>query len=169
MYHFISGYTAKIAGTELGINEPQATFSACFGAAFLPLHPGKYAEMLGKKMNDHKVNVWLVNTGWSGGPHGTGQRTKLSYTRSMISAALEGHLDHVAYHKHPVFGVSIPESCNGVPSEILNPRDTWANPHDYDAMANHLAGLFNNNFEKYVSGVSEEIIAAAPKSQESSQ
>ena len=168
MYHFISGYTAKVAGTELGIDEPQATFSACFGAAFLPLHPGQYAEMLGTKMNENKVNVWLVNTGWSGGPHGVGSRMKLSYTRAMITAALEGHLDHVAYHKHPVFGVSIPESCNGVPSEVLNPRDTWSNPHDYDKKANYLAGLFNNNFKQYESGVSDEIRNAAPKAQESS-
>ncbi|MBR9859704.1 phosphoenolpyruvate carboxykinase (ATP) [bacterium] len=165
MYHFISGYTAKVAGTELGINEPQATFSACFGAAFLPLHPGQYAEMLGQKMTEHKVNVWLVNTGWSGGPHGVGKRMKLGYTRAMISAALEGQLDHVAYVKDPVFGVSIPESCPGVPSELLNPRDTWSNPHDYDKKANHLAGLFNDNFDKYKSGVSQEIIDAAPKVQ----
>ncbi len=162
MYHFISGYTAKVAGTELGIDEPQATFSACFGAAFLPLHPGQYAEMLGKKMTEHKVNVWLVNTGWSGGPHGVGKRMSLSYTRAMITAALRGELNTVEFHKHPVFGVQMPKTCPNVPSEILNPRDTWADKAAYDKKSEHLAGLFNANFAKYASGVSQEILDAAP-------
>lgn len=162
MYHFISGYTAKVAGTEEGIDEPEATFSACFGAAFLPLHPGKYAEMLGKKMQEHNVNVWLVNTGWSGGAYGTGSRMKLKYTREMISAALEGKLDSIEYHEHPIFGVQIPESCEGVPSDLLNPRETWADKSAYDKKAEHLAGLFNKNFEQYASGVNQEILDAAP-------
>ena len=162
MYQFISGYTAKIAGTEAGITEPKATFSACFGAPFLPLHPGKYAAMLGKKMKDNNVNVWMINTGWSGGPYGIGNRMKLDFTRAMIEAALEGQLDNVEYITHPVFGMQIPTSCPGVPSEILNPVNTWQNPLDYSAKAKELAGLFINNFEKYKNGVSAEILAAAP-------
>lgn len=163
MYQFISGYTAKVAGTEVGITEPQATFSACFGAAFLPLHPGQYAEMLGEKMTNHNVNVWLVNTGWSGGPYGVGSRMSLKYTRAMITAALNGELNNVEYIKHPVFGFDMPTSCPNVPSELLNPIDTWADRDAYEEKANHLAGLFNKNFEKYASGVTEEILAAAPK------
>ncbi|MFY0643415.1 MAG: phosphoenolpyruvate carboxykinase (ATP) [Bacteroidia bacterium] len=162
MYQFISGYTAKVAGTEVGITDPEATFSACFGAAFLPLHPGKYAEMLGKKMQEHDVNVWLVNTGWSGGPHGVGSRMSLRHTRAMITAALEGELNNVDYITHPVFGVSIPTECPNVPSELLNPKDTWADKAAYDEKANHLAGLFNSNFAQYASGVSQEILDAAP-------
>src|SRR6185312_5212259 len=126
MYHFISGYTAKVAGTEVGVTEPQTTFSACFGRVFLPLHPTKYAELLGKKLEQHPdVNVWLVNTGWSGGAYGTGHRMKLSYTRSMITAAMNGELDNVAYDAHPVFGILMPKSVPGVPAEILVPRNTW--------------------------------------------
>lgn len=163
MYQFISGYTAKVAGTEAGVTEPKTTFSACFGAPFLPLHPGKYAEMLGEKMRKHEVNVWMVNTGWSGGPYGVGNRMKLGYTRAMITAALEGKLDNVAYETHPVFGMEIPLSCPGVPSEILNPRSTWADSAAYDTKARDLALQFVQNFEKYASGVSEEILQAAPK------
>lgn len=163
MYQFISGYTAKVAGTEAGVTEPKATFSACFGAPFLPLHPGKYAEMLGNKMKDHQVNVWMVNTGWSGGAYGTGQRMKLNYTRAMISAALEGKLNNASYEPHPVFGMLMPTSCEGVPSDILNPRNTWANKEEYDIKAKELAGLFIKNFEKYKDGVSKEILEAAPK------
>jgi phosphoenolpyruvate carboxykinase (ATP) len=162
MYQFISGYTAKVAGTEDGVNEPKATFSACFGAPFLPLHPGRYAEMLGERMKKHQVNVWMINTGWSGGSYGTGSRMKLSYTRAMITAALDGQLDQVSYEKHPVFGMEMPLSCPGVPSDILNPRNTWADKAAYDATAQKLAGLFIKNFEKYAAGVSEEIRAAAP-------
>jgi phosphoenolpyruvate carboxykinase (ATP) len=163
MYQFISGYTAKVAGTEAGVTEPKSTFSACFGAPFLPLHPGIYAEMLGKKMKEHKVSVWMVNTGWTGGPYGIGKRMKLSYTRAMITAALNGELDDVNYHKHAVFGMSIPVSCPGVPAEILNPRSTWQDTVAYDAKSRDLAQQFVQNFEKYAAGVSDEILRAAPK------
>ncbi|HRX93726.1 MAG TPA: phosphoenolpyruvate carboxykinase (ATP), partial [Chitinophagaceae bacterium] len=162
MYQFISGYTAKVAGTEAGVTEPKSTFSACFGAPFLPLHPGVYAKMLGKKMQEHKVNVWLVNTGWTGGEYGTGNRIKLKYTRQMISAALEGKLDKVGYEKHPVFGMEVPVECEGVPAEILNPRNTWEDKNAYDEKSKYLAKLFIKNFEKYAAGVSSEILAAAP-------
>lgn len=163
MYQFISGYTAKVAGTEAGVTEPKSTFSACFGAPFLPLHPGQYAKMLGQKMRENQVKVWMINTGWSGGAYGTGSRMKLSYTRAMITAALEGQLDQVGWHAHPVFGVQMPQSCPGVPSEILDPRSTWADAAAYDATAQKLAQQFVQNFEKYASGVSAEILAAAPK------
>jgi phosphoenolpyruvate carboxykinase (ATP) len=163
MYQFISGYTAKVAGTEAGVTEPKPTFSACFGAPFLPLHPGKYAQMLGDKMRQNKVNVWMVNTGWTGGPYGTGSRMKLKYTRAMITAALEGKLDHVEFETHPVFGMAMPVSCPDVPAEVLNPRNTWADKNAYDEKAKYLAGLFTRNFEKYSDGVSAEIRAAAPK------
>ena len=162
MYHFISGYTAKVAGTEAGVTEPQTTFSACFGKVFLPLHPAKYAEMLGKKMKENQVNVWLVNTGWTGGAYGTGSRMKLSYTRAMITAALNGALAGVEFEQHPVFGLQMPTTCPNVPSEILNPRNTWSNAADYDQKANELAQKFIKNFEQYAEGVSPEILAAAP-------
>ena len=162
MYHFISGYTAKVAGTEAGVTEPQTTFSACFGKVFLPLHPAKYAEMLGKKMKENQVNVWLVNTGWTGGAYGTGSRMKLSYTRAMITAALNGALAGVEFEKHPVFGLQMPTTCPNVPSEILNPRNTWNSAADYDQKANELAQKFIKNFEQYAEGVSAEILAAAP-------
>jgi len=163
MYQFISGYTAKVAGTEAGVTEPKSTFSACFGAPFLPLHPGQYAEMLGKKMKAHEVNVWMINTGWSGGPYGIGQRMKLPYTRAMITAALEGKLDNVNFEAHPVFGMMMPTECPGVPSEVLNPRNTWTDKDQYDIKAKQLAAEFIKNFEKYASGVTEEILNAAPK------
>ena len=165
MYQFISGYTAKVAGTEAGITEPKLAFSACFGAPFMPLHPGKYGEMLGNKMKANNVNVWMVNTGWNGGPYGVGQRMKLSFTRAMISAALDGSLDHVKYEQHCVFGMMMPLSCPNVPSELLNPRNTWSDKHAYDLKANELARQFVQNFEKYAPGVSAEILAAAPKVQ----
>lgn len=163
MYQFISGYTAKVAGTEAGVTEPKSTFSACFGAPFLPLHPAKYAEMLGKKMEENKVNVWLVNTGWTGGPYGVGQRMKLAYTRAMITAALEGALNEVEYEAHPIFGFLMPKRCPQVPVNILNPRFTWADRDAYDAQALKLANEFIKNFEKYADGVNQEILAAAPK------
>lgn len=163
MYHFISGYTAKVAGTETGITEPKPTFSACFGAPFLPLHPGKYAHMLGHKMQEHNVNVWMINTGWTGGSYGIGKRMKLSYTRAMITAALEGKLDNVAFEESKVFGVAIPAECPGVPSEVLNPRQTWEDKNAYDEKALFLGKLFVKNFEKYRDGVSGEVLAAAPK------
>lgn len=162
MYHFISGYTAKVAGTEVGVTEPKATFSACFGAAFMPLHPTRYAEMLGEKMNEHETNVWLINTGWTGGAYGTGQRMKLKYTRAMITAALNGELADVAYINHPVFGVAIPQRCPNVPAEILNPRDTWEDKDEYDATAQKLAGLFRDNFGKYEEFANDEIRAGGP-------
>lgn len=163
MYHFISGYTAKVAGTEMGVTEPQLTFSACFGKAFLPLHPTKYAELLGKKLKENKVNVWLVNTGWSGGPYGVGSRIKLSYTRALITAALNGELEKVQYETMPVFGLSMPKNCPDIPVEILNPRNTWADKNAYDAKTNQLAGAFIKNFSQYAEYANEEILSAAPK------
>ena len=163
MYQFISGYTAKVAGTEAGVTEPQTTFSSCFGAPFLPLHPTKYAEMLGEKMRKHNVNVWLINTGWSGGAYGTGERIKLRYTRAMITAALTGKLNNVAYETHPIFGLAMPTSCEDVPAEILNPRNTWQDKTAYDHKANELAAAFVKNFEKFADFANEEIMAAAPK------
>ncbi len=164
MYSFISGYTAKVAGTEAGVTEPQATFSACFGRVFLPLHPGKYAEMLGEKLKANpNINVWLINTGWTGGAYGTGSRMKLSYTRAMITAALNGELNNVGYEAHPVFGYMMPTSCPNAPAELLNPRNTWSDKAAYDAQANKLANMFVKNFEQYAAGVSKEILDAAPK------
>ena len=163
MYHFISGYTAKVAGTEVGVTEPQTTFSACFGRVFLPLHPAKYAELLGKKLEEHSnVNVWLINTGWSGGAYGTGSRMKLSYTRAMITAAMNGQLDNVSYEAHPVFGMLMPAEVPGVPAEILTPRNTWSDKAAYDKKANELAKLFVNNFAKYADKANDEIRSAAP-------
>jgi len=163
MYQFISGYTAKVAGTEAGVLEPKSTFSACFGAPFMPLHPGKYADMLGKKMKEHNVSVWLINTGWTGGAYGKGHRMNLVYTRAMITAALEGKLNSVSYEAHPVFGMMMPTTCPNVPSEILNPRNTWADKNAYDIKSKQLAREFIKNFEKYASGVNQEILDAAPK------
>lgn len=166
MYHFISGYTAKVAGTEAGINEPQTAFSACFGAPFLPLHPTKYAEMLGKKIAEENVNVWLINTGWSGGEYGVGSRIKLKYTRAMITAALTGKLDTVDYTTHEVFGLAMPNECDNVPTEILHPKNTWEDKAAYDTKANHLANEFVKNFKQFESAANEEIMAAAPKAKE---
>lgn len=163
MFHFISGYTAKVAGTEAGVTEPQLTFSACFGKAFLPLHPIKYATLLGEKMRKHAVNVWLVNTGWSGGPYGTGQRMKLSYTRAMISAALNGSLADTEFVAHPVFGLLMPAQCEGVPSELLDPRNTWADQNHYDNKANELAQAFLDNYKQFADFTSEEIMQALPR------
>lgn len=162
MYHFISGYTAKVAGTEAGITEPVTAFSACFGSPFMPLHPTKYAEMLGTKMDESKVNVWLVNTGWSGGAYGEGSRIKLRYTRSMITAALRGELDQVEFTEHDVFGLQMPTSCPDVPTEILHPRNTWTNKEAYDKKANELAKKFVANFERFADYANEEILSAAP-------
>ncbi len=163
MYQFISGYTAKVAGTEAGITEPVTAFSACFGAPFLPLHPTKYADMLGEKMKAGNVNVWLINTGWSGGSYGAGSRISLKYTRAMITAALTGQLDNVNYSTHPVFGLQMPDECPDVPTEILNPKNTWEDKEAYDAKANELAEAFNSNFATYASNASQEILEAAPK------
>ena len=163
MYHFMSGYTAKVAGTEVGVTEPTTTFSAGFGAAFLPLHPAKYAELLGEKLDSANINVWLLNTGWSGGSYGVGSRMKLSYTRAMITAALTGKLDGVHFEVLPVFDLAFPSSCDGVPSELLNPRNTWFDKDQYDRTANGLAAKFVKNFEKFAEGTSSDILVASPK------
>ena len=163
MYHFISGYTAKVAGTEAGVTEPQTTFSACFGAPFMPLHPTKYAEMLGQKMEENNVNVWLINTGWSGGAYGVGERISLKYTRAMITAILNNQLEDVEYKKHEIFGLHIPSTCPNVPSEILHPKNTWLNKEAYDTKANELANAFNKNFMQFADNANKEILSAAPK------
>ena len=165
-FHFISGYTAKVAGTEAGITEPVPSFSACFGAPFMPLHPTKYAEMLSKKMKDANVNVWLINTGWTGGSYGVGSRIKLKYTRAMISAVLNGDLglyNYKDYHIHSVFGVAQPRTCPGVPDEVLSPRSTWKNDKEYYKTAFKLANAFRENFEKFESYASEEIRRGGPQ------
>jgi len=166
MYHFISGYTAKVAGTEVGVTEPQLTFSACFGKVFLPLHPTKYAELLGKKLKENKVTVWLVNTGWTGGAYGVGSRMILSNTRSIITAALTGKFNNIKFETLPVFGLNVPTECPNVPSAVLNPRNTWENKKLYDIAANKLAASFIKNFEQYASAANEEIMSAAPKIEE---
>ena len=163
MYHFLSGYTAKLAGTERGVTEPQATFSACFGAPFLPCHPTVYAHMLGEKLAKHKAQVWLVNTGWSGGPYGVGARMKIAYTRAMVHAALNGSLDGVPTAIDPIFGLHMPAECSGVPSEVLNPRHTWSDPGAYDQKAHELASLFAKNFEQYAGQAAPEVKAAGPR------
>ncbi len=163
MYHFISGYTSKVAGTEAGVTDPEPVFSACFGAPFMPLHPTAYAEMLGAKMEENNVNVWLINTGWTGGPFGVGSRIKLKFTRAMISAALSGVLDNVGYRTHSIFGAEIPLTCPGVPNEILSPRETWKNDEAFYKKANELAVMFNKNFDKFREFANEEILAGEPK------
>jgi phosphoenolpyruvate carboxykinase (ATP) len=163
MYFFLSGFTSKVAGTEVGVLEPQTTFSACFGAAFLPLHPTKYAELLGKKLNANShINVWLLNTGYVGGAYGTGKRMSLPHTRALITAVLSGKINDVEYTRHPIFGLAMPKSCDGVPAEILNPANTWADKNAYDIKAKDLALQFNKNFEKYAAQASSEIKSAAP-------
>jgi phosphoenolpyruvate carboxykinase (ATP) len=162
MYHFLSGYTAKVAGTEKGVTEPKATFSTCFGAPFLPLAPSRYATMLGERIAQHRSRAWLVNTGWTGGPFGVGRRMEISYTRAMINAALSGQLDSVAYERDPIFNLDIPTSCPGIPSEVLRPRTTWANGADYDEQAAKLARMFVENFKAFEQGVSAEVLAAGP-------
>jgi phosphoenolpyruvate carboxykinase (ATP) len=162
MYHFLSGYTAKVAGTEKGVTEPTATFSTCFGAPFMVLSPTVYANLLGEKIAQHKVNVWLVNTGWSGGPYGVGQRMKIAYTRAMVNAALDGALADVPTRPDPVFGVTVPTACPDVPNEVLDPRQTWDDPVAYDTQARKLAGMFNENFKTFADQVSPEVRAAGP-------
>jgi phosphoenolpyruvate carboxykinase (ATP) len=163
MYHFISGYTAKVAGTERGVTEPQATFSACFGGPFMARHPGVYADLLGQKISRHKVNCWLINTGWSGGPYGVGHRMKISHTRAMVNAALNGQLDEVEYIEDPIFKVRVPAHCPDVPSQLLIPRNTWAEPVAYDKQARKLARMFTANFEAFEDGVDEVVKAAGPQ------
>jgi phosphoenolpyruvate carboxykinase (ATP) len=162
MYHFLSGYTAKVAGTEQGITEPEATFSTCFGAPFMPLHPTVYSRLLGERIARHKARVWLLNTGWSGGPYGVGSRMKLSYTRAILHAALEGKLDKVSYGRDPVFGVAVPQECPGVPNEILAPRNTWKDKQAYDRKAKDLAGRFRDNFRDFEGHVEADVRDASP-------
>ena len=163
MYHFISGYTAKVAGTEMGVTEPEATFSACFGAAFLVWHPTKYAEMLAEKIRDFGSNVWLVNTGWTGGPHGVGSRINLPYTRAIIDAIHSGALNDVACQEDETFGFAVPTECPDVPSEILIPSNTWGDKAAYAEGAVKLAEMFRDNFKTYADGATEEILAAGPR------
>ncbi|MDH5507640.1 MAG: phosphoenolpyruvate carboxykinase (ATP) [Anaerolineae bacterium] len=163
-YYFLSGYTAKVAGTEKGLGkEPQATFSACFGAPFLPLHPKVYAQLLGDKISKHNSQVWLVNTGWSGGPYGVGERIKLPYTRAMVRAAMTGALDNVPLKQDPIFGLNIPEQVPDVPTELLTPRETWKDGAAYDKAAKDLVARFQKNFEMYKGVIADEILAAGPK------
>ncbi len=162
MYHFLSGYTAKVAGTEKGVTEPKATFSTCFGAPFLPLAPSRYARMLGEKIARHNARVWLVNTGWTGGAYGVGKRMKIAHTRAMIRAALSGALDTVAYEVDPIFNLAIPVTCPDVPSEVLRPRSTWADGAAYDVQAHKLAQMFVENFKTFAPGVTAEVLAAGP-------
>lgn len=162
MYHFLSGYTAKVAGTERGVTEPSPNFSACYGAPFMPLHPMRYAQLLGEKLSKHGSHVWLVNTGWTGGPYGVGHRMAIAHTRALVNAALDGKLDNVQTVKEPFFGLEIPTECPGVPSDVLNPRNTWPNPADYDAQAKKLAGMFAENFKKFADQTTAEVRAAGP-------
>ena len=162
MYHFLSGYTARVAGTEKGVTEPKAVFSTCFGAPFLPLKPSVYAEMLGKRIAQHNARVWLVNTGWTGGPYGVGSRMKIAYTRAMINAALAGQLDNVSYRTHPQFNVDVPVTCPGVPEGVLDPRSTWPSPQAYDDQAKKLAAMFVDNFKQFEKDVTPAVREAGP-------
>ena len=163
MYHFLSGYTAKVAGTEKGVKDPSATFSTCFGAPFLPLNPNVYARALGERIERHRARVWLVNTGWTGGAFGVGQRMSIAHTRAMISAALSGQLDQVEYRRHPVFNLDMPTSCPGVPSEVLDPRSTWADKAAYDTQALKLATMFVDNFKTFEADVERAVVEAGPR------
>ena len=163
MYHFLSGFTAKLAGTEAGLgDEPQATFSACFGAPFLPLSPGTYAEMLGERIDEHRARVFLVNTGWTGGPYGVGKRMDLKYTRAMLHAATSGRLDDVETRRHPIFNLDMPVTCPGVPDEVLDPASTWADKKAYDEQALKLARMFQDNFERFEDSVPAAVVKAGP-------
>lgn len=163
MYHFLSGYTAKVAGTERGVTEPVPEFSACFGAPFMPLHPGVYGGLLGQRIDEHGSQVWLVNTGWTGGPYGVGDRMKLGYTRRMVRAALDGELDDVETIEEPHFGFAIPKHIEGVPQDVLNPRNTWEDKEAYDTQAAKLVSMFIENFKQFEDGASTEIREAGPK------
>jgi phosphoenolpyruvate carboxykinase (ATP) len=163
MYHFLSGYTARVAGTEKGVTEPKATFSTCFGAPFLPLNPNVYAKMLGEKIARHNAKVWLVNTGWTGGPYGVGSRMKIAHTRAMITAALSGQLDTVAYKKHTVLNLDMPVTCPGVPDAVLDPRSTWPDAAKYDEQAAKLARMFTDNFKTFEADVTAAVKAAGPR------
>jgi phosphoenolpyruvate carboxykinase (ATP) len=163
MYHFISGYTAKVAGTEVGVKEPNPTFSACFGGPFLVWHPTKYAELLAEKLRTHRAQAWLVNTGWTGGSYGVGRRMSLRHTRAIIDAIHDGSLARAKTVEDPVFGLQVPVECAGVPSEILEPRNTWADKAAYDATAKKLAHFFVQNFKKYEGQASDEVRSAGPR------
>jgi phosphoenolpyruvate carboxykinase (ATP) len=163
MYHFLSGYTARVAGTEKGVTEPKAAFSTCFGAPFLPLNPNVYAQMLGARIARHQARVWLVNTGWTGGPYGVGHRMKIAHTRAMITAALTGQLDGVAYDRHPVFNIDVPTTCPGVPDSVLNPRNTWPDAASYDEQARKLAKMFVENFAAFAADVPAAVVDAGPR------
>jgi phosphoenolpyruvate carboxykinase (ATP) len=162
MYHYISGYTAKVAGTEAGVTTPKATFSPCFGGPFLPLHPMRYAELLGQKLARHEATCWLVNTGWSGGPYGVGKRMRIDVSRAVVSAILSGVLQGAQFTPDPVFRVEIPTACPGVPSELLSPRGTWPDLAAYDAKAREVADLFRRNFEQYAAACTPEVRGAGP-------
>jgi len=162
MYHFMSGYTAKVAGTEKGVTEPQPNFSTCYGAPFMPRHPQRYAELLGQKLETHNSDIWLINTGWSGGPYGVGERMKIVHTRTMVNAVLDGKLKDVPLEKEPFFGLQVPKHCPGVPDNILNTRNTWSNKADYDAQAKKLAKMFAQNFKQYADQATPDILAAGP-------
>lgn len=163
VYFFLSGYTAKLAGTERGVTEPQATFSTCFGAPFMVHFPTRYAEMLAERINQHKCTVWLVNTGWSGGPYGVGHRMKIAHTRAMVTAALDGTLAAVPTRPDPVFGIYVPEYCPSVPGDVLQPRNTWADKDAYDAKARELAAKFVENFAQFKAQVSSAVAEASPR------
>ena len=162
MYHFISGYTAKVAGTEMGVTEPEATFSACFGAAFMVWHPSKYAKLLAERIEKNGTSVWLVNTGWSGGGYGKGERMSLKYTRSIIDAILDGSLKNIPSVNNELFGFEVPTECPNVPDEIMQPRRTWSDANAYDQAALKLANMFKENFKQFEEGSSQEIIQAGP-------
>jgi phosphoenolpyruvate carboxykinase (ATP) len=162
MYHFLSGYTAKVAGTERGVTEPKATFSTCFGSPFLPLAPAVYARMLGERLVEHDSYCWLINTGWTGGPYGVGHRMNLGHTRAVVTAVLSGALDNAQTMKDPVFGLHIPNHVPGVPDAVLQPRQTWPDAAKYDEQAQKLAGMFRENFKKFAADVSEDVIKAGP-------
>jgi phosphoenolpyruvate carboxykinase (ATP) len=162
MYHFLSGYTARVAGTERGVLEPKATFSTCFGAPFLPLNPNVYARLLGEKIAQHRARAWLVNTGWTGGPYGVGRRMTIAHTRGMIAAALAGQLDHVVYQRHPIFNIHVPATCPGIPDTVLDPERTWQDAARYDAQARTLARMFVENFRAFERDVTRAVTAAGP-------
>ena len=162
MYHFLSGYTAKVAGTEKGVTEPQATFSTCFGAPFMPRHPSVYGNMLRKLIDEHGVDCWLVNTGWTGGAHGTGSRMPIAATRALLSAALDGNLRDAEMRRDPIFGFDVPVAVEGVDQAILNPRETWADKAAYDHQAMSLARMFNDNFKRFADHVDGKVLNAAP-------
>jgi phosphoenolpyruvate carboxykinase (ATP) len=162
-YYFLSGYTAKVAGTEIGVKEPQATFSTCFGAPFMPLHPTVYSKLLTENIAKNRTCVWLMNTGFTGGPYGLGKRMSIQHTRALLNAALDGKLDNVRFAKDSIFGLEVPTDAPGVPAQVLNPRDTWPDKAAYDEQARRLAKLFTENFKQFADQASPEVLAAGPK------